>query len=57
MLGWVLGVDGGSTKTIAMQTLMAHPMGPPWEVAKPLLDELLAANLGCLGWVSEPLKH
>jgi 6-phospho-beta-glucosidase len=36
---------------IAMQALMAHPLVPSWEVAKPLLDELLQANRSWLPWV------
>lgn len=32
------------SRRVALQALMAHPLVPSWEVAKPLLDELLAAN-------------
>ena len=39
------------SKRIAMQALMAHPMVPSWEVAKPLMDELLDANREHLAWV------
>jgi 6-phospho-beta-glucosidase len=39
------------SKRIAMQALMAHPMVVSWEVARPLLDELLAANRAWLPWV------
>lgn len=39
----------GSRRT-AMQALMAHPLVPSWEVAKPLLDELLTANRPWLPW-------
>lgn len=35
---------------IAMQALMAHPLTPGWEVAKPLFDELMAANKPWLEW-------
>ena len=38
------------SKRIAMQALMAHPLVPSWEVAKPLLDDLLAANKQWLPW-------
>ena len=32
------------SRRVALQALMAHPLVPSWEVAKPLLDELLAVN-------------
>ena len=35
---------------IALQALMAHPLVPSWGVAKPLFDELLAANQTWLPW-------
>jgi 6-phospho-beta-glucosidase len=38
------------SKRIALQALMAHPLVPSFEVAKPLLDELLAANQAWLPW-------
>ena len=40
------------SKRVAMQALMAHPLVPSWEVAKPLLDELLAANRPWLPWAA-----
>jgi 6-phospho-beta-glucosidase len=42
-------VEGSRAK--AAQALMAHPLVPSWEVAKPLLDELLAANRPWLPWL------
>ncbi len=36
---------------IAMQALMAHPLTPSWETAKPLLAELLQANREWIPWV------
>lgn len=38
------------SKRIALQALMAHPLVPSWEVARPLLDELLAANRAWIPW-------
>lgn len=38
------------SRRIAMQALMAHPLVPSWEVAKPLFDELLAANRPWIPW-------
>lgn len=35
---------------VAMQALMAHPLVPSWEVARPLLEELLAANRPWIPW-------
>lgn len=32
------------SKRVALQALMAHPLTPGWETAKPLLDALLEAN-------------
>jgi len=38
------------SRRAAMQALMAHPLVPSWEVARPLLDELLAANRPWIPW-------
>jgi 6-phospho-beta-glucosidase len=38
------------SRRIAMQALMAHPLVPSWSVAKPLLEELLAANKTWIPW-------
>ena len=38
------------SKEIALQALMAHPLVPGWEVARPLLDDLLATNQAWLPW-------
>ena len=38
------------SRRIALQALMAHPLVPSWEVAQPLLDELLAANRAWIPW-------
>lgn len=38
------------SKRIALQALMAHPLVPSWSVARPLLDDLLAANRPWLPW-------
>jgi len=38
------------SRRVAMQALMAHPLVPSWQVAKPLLEELLAANQPWLPW-------
>jgi len=38
------------SRELALQALMAHPLVPSWEVARPLLDELLAANRDWLPW-------
>jgi 6-phospho-beta-glucosidase len=40
------------SRQVAMQALMAHPLIPSWEVAKPLLEELLAANRSWLHWAN-----
>jgi len=40
------------SKRVALQALMAHPLVPSWEVARPLLDELLAANRPWLPWAT-----
>jgi len=40
------------SRRLAMQALMAHPLVPSWEVAKPLLEELLAANRPWLPWAA-----
>ena len=39
------------SKRLAQQAILAHPMVPSWDVAAPLLDELLAANREFLPWV------
>jgi 6-phospho-beta-glucosidase len=38
------------SRRVAMQALMTHPLVPSWEVAKPLLEELLVANKSWLPW-------
>ena len=38
------------SRRVAMQALMAHPLVPSWEVAKPLLEDLLEANQRWLAW-------
>jgi 6-phospho-beta-glucosidase len=38
------------SRRVALQALMAHPLVPSWEVAGPLLDELLAANRNWIRW-------
>jgi 6-phospho-beta-glucosidase len=40
------------SRRAAMQALMAHPLVSSWEVAKPLLDELLTANRPWLPWAA-----
>ena len=40
------------SKRVAMQALMAHPLVPSWEVARPMLDELLTANRPWLPWAA-----
>jgi 6-phospho-beta-glucosidase len=40
------------SQRLAMQALMAHPLVPSWEVARPLLEELLAANRPWLPWAA-----
>jgi len=40
------------SRHVAMQALMAHPLVPSWEVAKPLMEELLAANRPWLPWAT-----
>ena len=40
------------SRRVALQALMAHPLVPSWEVARPLLDELLAANRDWIPWAS-----
>ena len=40
------------SKRVALQALMAHPLVPSWEVAKPLLDDLLAANRPWIPWAT-----
>ena len=38
------------SRRLATQALMAHPLVPSWEVAKPLLERLLEANRPWLPW-------
>jgi len=38
------------SRRVAMQALMAHPLVPSWEVAEPLLDDLLQANRPWIPW-------
>ncbi|MGQ9683100.1 MAG: 6-phospho-beta-glucosidase [Anaerolineae bacterium] len=38
------------SRRVALQALMAHPLVPSWEVAKPLLEDLLAANRTWIPW-------
>ena len=38
------------SKRVALQALMAHPLVPSWELARPLLDDLLAANRKWIPW-------
>jgi len=38
------------SRRIAMQAMMSHPLVPSWSVAKPLLEELLAANKTWIPW-------
>jgi 6-phospho-beta-glucosidase len=38
------------SRRVALQALMAHPFTPSWDVAKPLLDDLLAANQAWIPW-------
>jgi len=38
------------SRQMAMQALMAHPLVPSWEVAKPLMEKLLEANRPWLPW-------
>jgi len=40
------------SRQVALQALMAHPLVPSWEVARPLLDELLAANQAWIPWAA-----
>jgi 6-phospho-beta-glucosidase len=40
------------SRHVAMQALMAHPLIPSWEVAKPLMEEMLAANRSWLPWAN-----
>ncbi len=40
------------SRRVAMQALMAHPLVPSWEVARPLMEELLAANQPWLPWAN-----
>ena len=38
------------SKRIALQALMAHPLIPSWEIARPLFTELMAANRPWIPW-------
>jgi 6-phospho-beta-glucosidase len=38
------------SRRVAMQALMAHPLVPSWDKARPLLNELLEANRPWLKW-------
>jgi 6-phospho-beta-glucosidase len=38
------------SRRVAMQALMAHPLVPSWDTAKPLLNDLLDANKPWLPW-------
>jgi 6-phospho-beta-glucosidase len=38
------------SRQLAMQALMSHPLVPAWDVAKPLLEQLLKANRAWLPW-------
>lgn len=38
------------SRRLAMQAIMAHPLVPSYDVAAPLLDELLAANKRWIAW-------
>jgi 6-phospho-beta-glucosidase len=38
------------SRRVAMQALMMHPLTPSWDVAKPMLAELLDANRAWLSW-------
>jgi 6-phospho-beta-glucosidase len=38
------------SKRVALQAMMAHPLVPGWEVAKPLFEELLQANKRWIDW-------
>jgi len=40
------------SKRLAMQALLAHPLVRSWEIAKPLLEELLAANRTWIPWAA-----
>jgi len=40
------------SKRLAMQALMAHPLVPSWDVAKPLLADLMAANRPWIPWAA-----
>jgi 6-phospho-beta-glucosidase len=35
---------------LALQALMSHPLVPSWDVAKPLMEQLLEANKPWLPW-------
>ncbi len=38
------------SRQLAMQALMSHPLVPAWDVAKPLMEQLLKANRPWLPW-------
>ena len=38
------------SRQLALQALMSHPLVPAWDVAKPLLEQLLKANRPWLPW-------
>jgi 6-phospho-beta-glucosidase len=38
------------SRPLAMQALMSHPLVPDWDVAKPLMEQLLKANQTWLPW-------
>ena len=40
------------SRRVALQALMAHPLVPSWEVARPLLDDLLVANRAWIPWTT-----
>lgn len=42
------------SERLALQALMAHPLVPDWEVARPLWGELRAANQKWIPWLDAP---
>jgi 6-phospho-beta-glucosidase len=38
------------SQQLAMQALMSHPLVPAWDIAKPLMEQLLKANRTWLPW-------
>jgi len=40
------------SKRIALQALLAHPLRPDWDVARALLDDMLAANQTWIPWAN-----